>query len=136
MNFKTLLLIFVLCLNIPLLAHAGFVMNNANTIATNHNSTNAVLKQATTLTLKSLINSHPMDSRGQKGPLGKLSFVFGFCGLIPVIGALFSVAAIILGAMGLRKHQKHSLAGLILGIGTITLGVILTIVIFSSVSFI
>ena len=136
MNFKTLVLIFVLCLNIPLLARAGFVVSNVTIASANRNAPAFVQKQAATSTFKRFFNAHPMDSRGQKGPLGKLSFVFGFCGLIPVIGALFSIAAIILGAMGLRKHQKHSLAGLILGIGTITLGIILTIVIFSSASFI
>ncbi len=134
MNLKSLVLIFVLCFNVPSLAHAGFVVSNAATASVNRNEVAAVQKQTATSTQKSDFNALHPDSLVQKGTLGKLAFVFGFCGFIPVIGALFSIAAIILGAMGLRKHQKHSLAGLILGIGTITLGIILTIIIFSSLS--
>ena len=138
MNLKSLLLIAVFCLSLPLLAQAGFAINSSHatsgskSIATHHSAAATFFRKKADQ-LKSIFQAHPQDSPGQKGTLGKLSFVFGFCGFIPVIGALFSIAAIILGAMGLHKHQKHSLAGLILGISTITLGIILTIIIFASI---
>ncbi len=140
MNVRNLLLITVLFFSLPRLAHAGFAVNsshaasaNTKSIAARNQALAATFFQKKADQLKSIFHTHPENLPNHKGTLGTLAFVFGFCGLIPVIGALFSIAAIILGAMGMHKHQKHALAGLILGIGTITLGIILTIMIFASI---
>ena len=140
MNFRNLLLITVLFFSLPHLAHAGFAVISsraasvgAKSIAAHNQSVAVRFFQKKADQLKSIFPAHPENLPNHKGTLGTLAFVFGFCGFIPVIGALFSIAAIILGAMGMHKHQKHALAGLILGIGTITLGIILTIIIFASI---
>lgn len=50
--------------------------------------------------------------------LGLLSLIFGIVGLIGISGGgvFLSIAAIVLGAMGLSRNQRFSLVGLILGI--------------------
>ncbi len=139
MNYKSLL-ISLFFFSIPVLAHAGFVVTSRSTaMAANKVVTVSADAQKSTATLPSLMqvkgtaNVHPEDRHNVKGKIGTLAFVFGLCGFIPILGAGASIAAIVLGIIGMRKHQKHSLAGLILGIGTITLGIILTIIIFSSI---
>lgn len=123
MNYRAvLLMMMVFCCTLQP-SYAGFIVNK-NTLA----ATQAAAHNRSDNT--SLVIKHP-EVR-QKGALGTLSLVFGICGFIPLVGAFFSVAAIILGSMGLRKKQKYSRAGLILGIGTITLGIIITIIIFAS----
>ena len=59
--------------------------------------------------------------------LGKLALVFGICGFIPIIGWMPAIAAIILGAIGhhKKKEDKRALVGMILGIVSLTLGIII-----------
>ena len=136
MNSKCILLAILFLLSVPEFSYAGFATNSAQAttdrkviIAQRHSNAMTLLNKKIAQ-VKSAF--HPGD-QVQKGVAGKLSFIFGFCGFIPVIGALFSIAAITLGAIGLKKHQKHSLAGIILGAGSLTLGIILTILIFASI---
>ena len=118
-----MIMVILICAQQP--SYAGFTVKKSLAVA-------AMAAKTKTNDYKTVnTNKYPNDYRS--GTLGTLSFIFGFCGFIPVIGALFSIAAIILGSMGLRRKQKHSLAGLILGIGTITLGIIITILIFASI---
>ena len=58
-----------------------------------------------------------------------LAYYFGVFGLIPLLGAPLSFAAIILGFLGLKKHKEHpetkgkghAIAGVVLGIVEVVL---------------
>ena len=66
---------------------------------------------------------------------GLLSMIFGIIGLFPVYGLIFSIPAIILGAIGLKHDERFSLAGLILGIAGVVISIftiVIAIVILSS----
>jgi len=64
-----------------------------------------------------------------------LSYYFGIFGLIPLLGLPLTIAAIVTGAMGLKKFKEnptpgakgHALAGLILGIAQLTIFTLLII---------
>jgi len=80
-------------------------------------------------------SSHPDPTHHNvKGIAGTLSFIFGLCSIIPIVGILFGIPAIVIGLIGVHKHQKHALAGLILGACTTVLGIIITLVIIASLS--
>ena len=58
--------------------------------------------------------------------LGKLALIFGICGFIPVIGWMPAIAAIVLGSIGMhKKKDKRAMVGMILGIVSLTLGIII-----------
>jgi hypothetical protein len=63
--------------------------------------------------------------RRHNDALGILSLICGIAGFVAIIygGYILSIAAIILGAMGVRRQERFSLAGLLLGI----VGVVVTI---------
>ncbi len=126
-----LFIIIILCL-VPQFSYAGFVTASSTTESKQKKLVvrNRSFMERNLTMVKSIF--HPEGEEKKDGVVGRLSFIFGFCGFIPLIGALFSIAAIVLGAIGIKKHQKHALAGLILGAGTITLGIILTILIFAA----
>ena len=65
--------------------------------------------------------------RRKNDTLGILSLIFGIVGIAGISGGgvLLSIAAIVLGAIGLGRNERFSLAGLILGI----VGLILSIVV-------
>lgn len=56
--------------------------------------------------------------RRKSDTLGLLSLIFGIVGLATIFyyGTFLSIAAIILGAIGMRNKERFSLTGLILGI--------------------
>ena len=51
----------------------------------------------------------------KKGIFGTLALIFGIASFIPIYGLLFGAAAIVLGLIGMHKHQKLAKAGLVLG---------------------
>jgi hypothetical protein len=65
---------------------------------------------------------------------GILSLIFGIIGLFPLDGLLFSIAAIVLGAIGISHHERYALAGLILGIAGIVISAIFLILVLSVIS--
>jgi hypothetical protein len=59
-------------------------------------------------------HGHESDNNTQ----GRLSMVFGIAALATFVvggGFLFGIPSIILGVIGLRRHQTHSRAGVIMG---------------------
>ena len=66
----------------------------------------------------------------KKGIFGTLALICGILSFIPVYGMLFGVAAIVLGCIGIHKHQKLALLGLVLGCAGILANIVyLTIII-------
>jgi len=51
----------------------------------------------------------------KKGIFGTLALVAGILSFIPIYGMLFGAAAIVLGCIGIRRHQKLAMLGLVLG---------------------
>ncbi len=77
---------------------------------------------------KTIFRGHP-----EKGALGNWALILGILSFIPLVGFIFGIPAIILGVKGIRKNQKHARLGMIFGICTISVGlilIILTIVLF------
>ena len=71
----------------------------------------------------------------KKGIFVTLALIAGILSFIPVYGILFGVAAIILGIIGMHRHQKLAKLGLILGCGGILANMIyLTIIIIESLA--
>ena len=58
---------------------------------------------------------HLNPEKRRSDTLGTLSLIFGIVGLLSFLLPV-SIAAIILGAIGKKHHERHALAGLILGI--------------------
>ena len=71
----------------------------------------------------------------KKGIFGTLALVAGILSFIPIYGMLFGAAAIVLGIIGMHRHQKLAKLGLILGIAGIVANMVyLTIIIFESLA--
>jgi len=71
----------------------------------------------------------------KKGIFGTLALVCGILSFIPVYGMLFGAAAIVLGCIGIHRHQKLAVLGLVLGsVGILANIVYLAIIIIESFS--
>jgi|GEM_PF-5810439 len=74
-----------------------------------------------------------LPERRKDNTLGILSLIFGIIGIVGLftlyLGLPFSIAAWILGAMGRKRNEDYSLAGMILGIIGVALAVLVVIVV-------
>lgn len=92
--------------------------------------------------------THPgQPVKKTNGAIGTLALVFGIVSFIPVLGIVFGStlgvltfltvsgiflgsAAVVLGVLGLQKHEKYAGAGLILGV----IGVLLDLIILTAIA--
>ncbi len=144
MNIVRIILVIISVLLAQQLSYAAFPLSSAQQVCVYIKATAVKTENRRTSALRSFFRNgsdhskyifthHPDDTHHNvKGIAGKLSFIFGLCSIVPIIGIMFGIPAIIIGAIGIRKHQKHALAGLILGIATTILGIIITAAIFAS----
>ena len=74
-----------------------------------------------------------LPERRKDNTLGILSLIFGIIGIVGLFtlyfGLPFSIAAWILGAMGRKRNEDYSLAGMILGIIGVALAVLFVILV-------
>ncbi len=71
---------------------------------------------------------YPMPQR-QDNTLGIISLILGIVSFFT--GIIFSVLAIVVGYIGMKRDQKYALAGLVLGVITLILNILLLIFFFS-----
>lgn len=71
------------------------------------------------------------DNHTKKGGInGLLSMIFGIAGILTISwlgGILLGIPAIILGVIGMKRHEQFSVTGLILGIVGVTLTLLLLV---------
>lgn len=140
MKNKLLLLLSLLILSLSSNSYAAFFVKREAAIAT---SSAEPTSEGNTIThhKRSKISNiayritHPLQSmvpgRRHGDTHGILSLIFGIAGILGIGfgGTLLSIAAIVLGAIGLRNNERFALAGLILGIAGVLL-LILAVVVF------
>lgn len=126
-------------------SHAAFLVKREAAIAT---SSAEPTSEGNTIThhKRSKLSSiaygitHPLQSllpgRRHGDTNGILSLIFGIAGILGIGfgGTLLSIAAIVLGAIGLRNNERFALAGLILGIAGVLLLIIAAIFIVALIS--
>ena len=134
MKTKSLLLVVVMMLWAAGFSFGAFPVRHSSKIYTSF-TTEESAKTITT-TSKSVKTSwlsehiqhvfHPFDKylfpeHRRNNTLGILSLIFGIVGLFPLYGLIFSIPAIILGAIGMHHDERFSVTGLILGLSAIVL---------------
>jgi hypothetical protein len=132
MKNKSLLLIAILVFIGLQPASAAFSVKQ-----TRHAETNKVVCVSNTSEVHTVTNASWFHTKmdqvrnlvqmPEKGTLGNLALIFGILSFIPFIGFAFGIPAIILGAKGIQKGQAHSRLGMIFGICTISVGLLLVI---------
>ncbi len=145
MKNKLLLLLSLLILSLSSNSYAAFLVKREATVstspvATTSESNTAVHHKRSKISNIAYRITHPLQNlvprRGHGDTNGILSLIFGIAGILGIGfgGTLLSIAAIVLGAIGLRNNERFALAGLILGIAGVLLLIIAAIFIVALIS--
>ncbi len=128
-NFSLILFVLFLFAGIqPSVASIAVATSTANSNSAVKQVVHKSEKESWIKTKLEQVN-HILHPEHRRPDLGKLALVFGICGFIPFIGWMPAIAAIIIGSIAMHKQKekkdKKALVGMILGIVSLTLGIII-----------
>jgi hypothetical protein len=140
------LMVVILLITIPNLVFAGFRIKERQAISFSHvhsgtqveshkNKTGGFINKLSGIVYSGHAGVLP-ERRNRNTNIGLVSMIFGIAAFCVPLGMVLGIPAIIMGATGIKRHEKYARAGLILGIVSTALSLFEIIIFIAIVSLI